>query len=290
MAWYYYRKVDEEKLKVHKKKFEALRKRIVFNRLIQIGVSGCIPISIAVYFQAKSPLFTTFGEVCGVIFGFLFFVLVYLFTPFALLYTFSVDQEMLSVPAFKERWGAAYAGIRLETRWQRSHKLIFVLRRLAILYIGLEMHLVPFFQLQIFNIMNIFVIIYQGQSEPLPGRFAKRMELFNEVMIATITYQLFMFTDALPSQEAQYIIGWSLVGCLSAMLAVNSFFVIKGIVAKLKLLALKKYKLRKATEDRKLAMIEKEKKDKAKAEKAAKKEAKRVEMVKKLARENLDIL
>ena len=72
------------------------------------------------------------------------------------------------------------------------------------------------------------------------------MELFNEAMISSITYHLFMFTDALPSVTAQYIIGWSLVGNLTIMLMVNSFFVVKGIANKFRLLYIKKMKIYKA--------------------------------------------
>ena len=93
-----------------------------------------------------------------------------------------------------------------------------------------------------------------GNNEPLPTRHAMRMELFNEAMVASITYHLFMFTDALPSVTAQYLIGWSLVGNLSLMLAVNSFFVVKGIVNKFRLLYIKKMKIYKAKKS-KLATV-----------------------------------
>lgn len=52
------------------------------------------------------------------------------------------------------------------------------------------------------NILNVIFIIYVGNNEPLPTTHAMRMELFNEAMIASITYHLFMFTDALPSATA----------------------------------------------------------------------------------------
>ena len=68
------------------------------------------------------------------------------------------------------------------------------------------------------------------------------MELFNEACVSAITYHLFMFTDALPSVTAQYLIGWSLVVTLSLMLFGNAFFVIKGMLNKIRLLALRKFR------------------------------------------------
>ena len=111
------------------------------------------------------------------------------------------------------------------------------------MYVGLEMYEVPPIQLVLMNIMNISIIIYMGNTEPLPTPFAMKMELFNEAMVSSITYHLFMFTDALPSASAQYLIGWSLVGNLTLMLVVNSFFVVKGILNKFKLLIIKKKKV-----------------------------------------------
>ena len=115
------------------------------------------------------------------------------------------------------------------------------------------------------------MIIYLGQTEPLPGRFAMRMELFNEAMVSSITYHMFMFTDAMPQLEAQYAIGWSLVATLSTMLAVNSFFVLKGMLNKFRLMVRKKLNVYKAKEDHKNALIELAKAEKLAAEVEARK-------------------
>ena len=72
------------------------------------------------------------------------------------------------------------------------------------------------------------------------------MEYFNEAMVTSITYHLFMFTDALPSATAQYLIGWSLVVNLSMMLSVNSFYVVKGMLNNCRLLILKRVNVFKA--------------------------------------------
>ena len=85
-------------------------------------------------------------------------------------------------------------------------------------------------------------IIYMGNTEPLPTKHDMKMELFNEAMVSSITYHLFMFTDALPSATAQYLIGWSLVVNLTLMLFVNSFFVVKGILKKFYMMLNKCYR------------------------------------------------
>lgn len=140
-------------------------------------------------------------------------------------------------------FGPAYGNIKLDTRWQRALKLNFVMRRYMVLLIGFEMSTVPPIQLVIMNIMNVFQIIYIGLSDPFKTFHEYRMELFNEFCISAITYHLFMFTDALPSVSAQYIIGWSLVVTLSLMLFGNAFFVIRNTGRKMYLLGVKKYRI-----------------------------------------------
>lgn len=245
VIWFVMMKIASKKLDKNKyrKKINALKKALVFNQIISLCIAGFIPISLAVYFQLRAPLFTTPGEIYGVIAGVICFALVFLLLPYALIVALFVDRQTLDDPEFKQRWGVAYSGIKLETRWQRAYKLIFIARRFALLYIGLEMHEMPALQLFALNNMNVAAIIYLCNNQPLPTRHAMRMEIFNEVMVATTSYHLFMFTDALPSVTAQYLMGWSLVLNITLMLATNSFFVVKDIVNNLKPLFIKKWRV-----------------------------------------------
>lgn len=62
-------------------------------------------------------MFTTFGEFTGVIAGAICVLLAYGLLPFALIMVIIVDRDTLNDPVFKQRWGPAYAGIKLNTRW-----------------------------------------------------------------------------------------------------------------------------------------------------------------------------
>ena len=100
--------------------------------------------------------------------------------------------------------------------------------------------------------MNAFQIIYIGNTEPFLTRHEFRMELFNEACVSAITYHLFMFTDALPSISAQYIIGWSLVVILSLMLVCNSYFVLRGMAKRIRLMCKRRYKIWQANRRKKI--------------------------------------
>jgi len=170
--------------------------------LLKILISGFIPISIAIYFQLKEPLDTTWGESFGFFTGRMFFVFEYVFFPFILIWILTVAKEDLLDPKFKSIWGALYANIHIDNIGQRMYVHVFIIRRLLLLIIGLKAYGKPPLQLVAINIMNIAVIIYIGLWAPLKGIHEHKMDLFNEAMVALLTYFLFMFTDALPDKGA----------------------------------------------------------------------------------------
>jgi len=105
--------------------------------LLKILISGCIPITIAIYFQFKEPLDTTFGEKFGYFTGKLFFGFEYVFFPFILIWILTVPKEVLVEPKFKTMWGALYPNIHLDSIGQRLYIHLFVIRRVLLLVIGL---------------------------------------------------------------------------------------------------------------------------------------------------------
>lgn len=60
--------------------------------------------------------------------------------------------------------------------------------------------------------MNVFKIIFQGQTEFLETRSDNNLEMFNEWMVNAAGLHMILFTDFVPDLEAQYLIGHSLNG------------------------------------------------------------------------------
>ena len=119
------------------------------------------------------------------------------------------SKETLMIPEIKQRFGAIYNGYKIDTPFQRAFRLIFILRRGAVLYIGFFMHETPIYQVISMNLMNIFVLIYHGQTEPFTSRLARQTDFFNEVGVILITYFMFMYNDNLPDEDLKYMIGWA---------------------------------------------------------------------------------
>ena len=74
--------------------------------------------------------------------------------------------------------------MRVETPSQRLYFLIFMLRRLIYLSVGLIFYgMTMTLQIQSIMALNIANIIYIAQSEPNKSRLRRRVELFNDFMI-----------------------------------------------------------------------------------------------------------
>jgi hypothetical protein len=83
---------------------------------------------------------TTFvGDRLGVAFGILAFILEFVFVPIVLLYFLWVKDEKLQEEKFQKKFGWLYANIKVENRWQRAYRAVFVGRRWLLLFFGFGM-------------------------------------------------------------------------------------------------------------------------------------------------------
>ena len=82
--------------------------------LLKILISGFIPISIAIYYQLKEPLDTTWGEKMGYFTGRMFFFFEYILFPIILIYILTVPKSVLLEPKFKAVLGHLYANIHID--------------------------------------------------------------------------------------------------------------------------------------------------------------------------------
>ena len=94
-----------------------MKKQLFFGGILKILIPGFVPISIAVYYQLKAPLFTTSGEILGVVFGVFCFFTNFIFLPGAFIMVIMVSKDTLRDPVFKQRWGVIYQDFKMESRW-----------------------------------------------------------------------------------------------------------------------------------------------------------------------------
>ena len=80
------------------------------------------------------------------------------------------------------------------------------------------------------NLMNVFVLIYHGLSDPFETLHDRRLDFFNEACLGLFTYFLFMYNDFLPNEDIKYMVGWAQVGIFSLNIGANCFGVLKRMV------------------------------------------------------------
>lgn len=67
----------------------------------------------------------------------------------------------------------------------------------------------------------IAVTIYNGQVEPFADRNTQRLEQFNELTVSSVFYHLLCFADLVKDPGTRMKVGWSMIGTVSACLAIN---------------------------------------------------------------------
>ena len=71
-------------------------------------------------------------------------------------------------------------------------------------------------QLMFINFSNLAMLIYIGYNDSLIGKFANRLEMFNEIMVCFISFHMYFFTDWVldknnqPDKDLQYRYGISM--------------------------------------------------------------------------------
>ena len=120
--------------------------------------------------------------------------------------------------------------------------LVFILRRQIFVAVSL-FNRIPIIQLLCIFLLNLFMMIYQGNNRPLDNRQKNRIEFSNEIFIAASTIHLVFFTDWIPDKEMQYSLGWSMLGIISMCMFYNLSYVFYYGFKSLYLMAVKYYRL-----------------------------------------------
>ena len=138
-------------------------------------------------------------------------------------------------------WGVFWRGMKMNNKGQLSFFLMFFLRRLIFTFSVFMINDYAIVQLQLVIYINMIMMIYQGNYQPIASREENQVQLFNEVMIQLVTVHLLFFTDWVSNVNDQFMLGWSMVGWVFYLILVN--FMLIFYYASLSLYLLyKKYK------------------------------------------------
>ena len=156
-------------------------------------------------------------------------------------------RGQLSLPVIQAKFGTLYVGIRHYKTVQILYSSFFLLKRLtfALVLVLLEGKplLVVFSLLQ----LNVLDVSYICTAVPYNSIYEKRVYLMNQIFMQLVLYHLLLNTFQVRA-DADWLIGYSLIGTIGAMIAVNllmiGFTTIKGVFTNFKLKGKKRAKIK----------------------------------------------
>lgn len=113
--------------------------------------------------------------------------------------------------------------MKTDSRWERVYPVIYILRRLTLIFVGLYLFDNPGIQLIVLLDTNMFYVIYIGLVKPKNSSVKNNEELYHEVMLMLVSYCLLLFTRFIPEVETQYLCGWCFIAIVAILVAVSMY-------------------------------------------------------------------
>ena len=185
-------------------------------------------------------MFTTNGETLGYFLSILMLLPMLLIVAYAIKLPFTFNKKENIDPAFRQRWGKVLNPIRHDNGWQKAYFAIFIARRLLLAICALLISReYSAFIIQIMMVLNIAMTIFLGGAKAKLSKNENNVELANDIITSLAGYHMIVFTDFTGDTQVQVEIGWSFVILLSLMLVANFSMVIKDLIWRAMLRAIK---------------------------------------------------
>jgi len=154
-----------------------------------------MPVTISIMLNYRNPLFSTFGEVISFLGTIGLTLLVYVWLPYLIIKIAVQSPESLSTPSFKHKYAFLYEDLKLETLEQKLYQIIFLLRRLVLIWIAFDLHEVGSIQIILVVMLNLFWLIYKVSCDPMRTNQDKTMDIIVEIFTMIMCYHLLIFSN-----------------------------------------------------------------------------------------------
>jgi hypothetical protein len=125
-------------------------------------------------------------------------LLTFILLPLTMLRVIFQDKSVLQTESYNQRFGVLYEELKIQSRYDLSFHLIFILRRLIFTFICLYMRSASYFQIMFLEYLNLALMIYLGNNQPFRRPFKNKVEVVNEVLIMIATNVFMCFSDFVP--------------------------------------------------------------------------------------------
>ena len=210
------------------RRLDGLRRRLFFGMILTIGLEAYIELLVSSHLNLQAMLTTFSGEKVSAALTVFNMAFCLGLLPLAALFVFAQPLKKLSNTDFIERWGTLYEDLNFKhSKWPLAYPLVFLLRRMILTALIFKVD-IPVLQIIGIVLMNTGVMIFQGSVQPIVGRLRNKIELANEAFVSVSCVHVICFTDFVPSKDAQFSMGYSIVSVFSACILFNLVFILKS--------------------------------------------------------------
>ena len=123
------------------------------------------------------------------------------------------NSRKLKRKRFMKKYGSIYDMIDL--RHKQASALLwcifFIGRRITFTIGVIFFKSTPVFQILIFIVTTLAVLMMVGLAKPLPTPFENKQELYNNFSILVLSYCLLTFTPYVPNPDTKYLMGYIMI-------------------------------------------------------------------------------
>ena len=161
----------------------------------------------------------------------------------------------------KARFGTLYLGLRAKKDLVIGYSVAFLVRRSAFIAITFALFDQPGIQLLSTIILTLLQISYTGYSDLHDTLISKRLELANEFIFITISYNFVLLSGLVSDFETRDMIGEVIISLTAFLLSLNLLIILTSAIkttvrrCQLRLIKSKKLKQHEKSKQRKLQQL-----------------------------------
>ena len=109
---------------------DSLSERLYYGEIIGLGLEGYIEFMLTSYYSHVAFLYSTPGELISLLLSYLIMFSVCVFIPCACIWMLQQPSHLYHFPAFKNRWGVFYDGMKIQKdKFAMMFNLVYMWRR-----------------------------------------------------------------------------------------------------------------------------------------------------------------
>ena len=205
--------------------FQVIERKLLFNSVLRAILEVYLATCITMFHGFKSARTYTELEKISYLFGLATAIFCFYF-PFWTFNLLRKNADRLSDPHFSGRFNSLYQNLDVEKYEAHPFTLVFCLRRLLFAYAITSLDRTLVFQVFFIDGTSTFILCYYITCKPMKNTVNNAIHIFNELVILSCTWYLFLFTNYVPDPILRYDLAVYFLYVIGVNMGVNIFLLI----------------------------------------------------------------